>query len=133
MYHVSDVTCHVSHVTCVMCSFSPITCHESQQPQLQTLSVLTPALCTGGWFAKTQKKKFKTPKQSETTKRQRTFGGMRILAICSSKCPIHWEKVVRNGTDRQTDRGTTYGDCDLETEAAEKADPGKIYKKKFCY
>ena len=35
---------------------SPVTCHKSlrQQPQPRTLAMLTPPLCTAGWFAMTQ-------------------------------------------------------------------------------
>ena len=50
--YVSHVTCHVS---CVTCCVLPVTCHSRQQPQWQTLPLLTPPLFTAGWFAKTQK------------------------------------------------------------------------------
>ena len=45
--HISGVTCHMSHVTCHL---SPATCHLSlsQQPQPQTLPLLTLPLCTVG-------------------------------------------------------------------------------------
>ena len=40
----------------LMFYLSPITCHQRQQPQPQTLPLLTPPLCTVGWFTKTEPK-----------------------------------------------------------------------------
>ena len=45
---------HLSHETCQVL---PVTCHQRQQPQLQTLPLVTPTLCTEGWFAKKEPKK----------------------------------------------------------------------------
>ena len=53
MYHLSHVMCHVSHVSCHL---SPVTCHQHQQPQQQTLPLLTPPLCTVVWLNKTEPK-----------------------------------------------------------------------------
>ena len=56
MRHVSraicNVMCHLVFVTCHL-----YTCHEGQKPQQQphTLTVLSPPLSTGCWFAKTKK------------------------------------------------------------------------------
>ena len=66
---MSCVMCHVSFVMCLMspviCHLSPVKCHLSlatchlslsQQPQPQTLPLLTPPSRTVDWFAKTPKK-----------------------------------------------------------------------------
>ena len=83
MGHVSGVTCQVSDVMCqmpcVMCHFSHVMCRVShvtcqrQQPQPETLPLLTPPLCTVGWFAKTQKPKLnsKTQKIIDMAKTQK--------------------------------------------------------------
>ena len=47
--HMSGVRCQVSGV---ICQVSSVTCHQRQQPMAQTLPMLTPSLCTVGWFAK---------------------------------------------------------------------------------
>ena len=63
--HVSDVSCLLSAVTCqlsvvtyhmspVSCQMSAISCHQHQQPQPQTLCLLTPPLCTICLFAQSQ-------------------------------------------------------------------------------
>ena len=63
MCHVSCVMCHVSHVTChvspVTCHMPPVPCHLSlsQQPQPQTLPLLTLPLCTVGWNEKLKQEK----------------------------------------------------------------------------
>ena len=41
--------------SCVTCRVLPVTCHKIQQPQPHTLLLLSPPLCTVGWFAKTPK------------------------------------------------------------------------------
>ena len=79
MWQVSHFFCHMSCVTCdvscVMCHVSPVTCHLSltPHPQPHTLPLLTPPLCTEGWFAKTQKPNifFKRKKIIKTTKTYR--------------------------------------------------------------
>ena len=42
-------------MSCVTYNVSPVTCHLRQQPQPQTILMLSSTLCTLGWFAKTQK------------------------------------------------------------------------------
>ena len=43
---------NIYQMTPVMCHLSPVTCHQRQQPQLQTLPLLPPPLCTIAWFSK---------------------------------------------------------------------------------
>ena len=59
---------------------SHVTCHQRQQPQQQTLHLLTPPLCTLALFAKTEICVFgnhpiypKTPKKIQTQKMVQTF------------------------------------------------------------
>ena len=58
--HMSLVTCHLSHVECrvshVLCHLSHVTNANSHSNGPSPL--LTPQLCTAGWFAKTNKSTF---------------------------------------------------------------------------
>ena len=59
---MSHLICNMSHVTFHR---SPVTYHISLMPTVTTLILLTPPLCTVGWFAKTpQPKKSKIAKKS---------------------------------------------------------------------
>jgi hypothetical protein len=57
MCHVSHVNCHLLHV---LCHRSLDTCHMSlaSTATAMTLPLLTPPLCSVGWFANTQKQDF---------------------------------------------------------------------------
>ena len=60
---MSHVTSHLSHVTS----------HQRQQPEPQTLPLLTPSLFTVGWFSGTQptnRRKLKTSKPSKIRRTQ---------------------------------------------------------------
>ena len=73
MGHISGVISCMSPVTCHL---SPVICHLRQQPQPQTLALLTPALRTVGWFPKTEK-----PKKHKILKKFETFQKLhRLLA-----------------------------------------------------
>ena len=65
---VPNVTCHLSHVVYhllpVTCHLSPVTFHLSPTPTATDLPLLTPPLCTVGWYAK----KKPNPKQKSTLK-----------------------------------------------------------------
>ena len=104
----SCVTCYVSHVTChvscVACHISPVTCHWRQQPQPQTLPLLTPPLRTVGWFAKTNKPKqiSEQPKNQNWKKTKKNSRGMLILAIRSLTRSIILKPFGR--WDRRTPR-----------------------------
>ena len=56
IYKVSGVTFEVWHETCVACCVSPVTCQLSLTPTLtdKDPQLLTPPLCTTGWFTKTK-------------------------------------------------------------------------------
>ena len=41
------------------------------------------------------------------------------------KSPVHRERILSGGTDRQTHRHTTNGHRNLETESAQRADTVK--------
>ena len=63
MCHMSLVRCHVVHV---ICHLSPGT-NTNNQLHRQVLSLLTPLLCTVGWFLKTRKE------EEEKIKMQKIF------------------------------------------------------------
>ena len=48
-------------MSCITCKVSQVTCHQykPQQPQPQTLPLITPLLCTEGWFGKNPNPKTK--------------------------------------------------------------------------
>ena len=102
----------------------PVTCHQPQQPQPQTLPLLTSPLCTLGWFAKTdtfvlrkqhlypqkiREKSVKTP--------QKRFLSFELLAIRSLTRSLQSTRfqVPADGTDYNQ----TYGHCNLLTESAQ--------------
>ena len=88
----------------------PVPCHLRQQPQPQTLPLITPQR-TVGWFAKTHKpKQFQNAKIIKTAKPQKTSRGMPILAICSLTRSVQSKLFGRNRRLRamgQTDIATT--------------------------
>ena len=104
MCHVSYVICQVS---CVVCHMTRVTYHLSlsPQPQPQTLTLLTPPLCTVGWFEQTKKnkKKVKTQKIIEKTKTIKVQRHANISdTLFCKKSPVHWE-VAFPRWHRQTD------------------------------
>ena len=99
-------------MSCVACHMSPVTSHQHQQPQPQTLPLLTPPLCTVGWFAKTEPNYFLfffiKKKQIITTLQKKMVWSFEICSICSLTRNLQpsWLRSATYGTDKQTDRWT---------------------------
>ena len=96
MFHMSCVTCHVSCVTCHIsrftCHMPPVTCHSRQQPHPQTFPLLTPPLCTVGWFAKIKKKESKCKISSNNKNNKIAWRRANIIdSLFDQKSPFHRE------------------------------------------
>ena len=89
------MVCVMCHVSCVPCHVSHVTSHLSSLTDTATaLPLLTPPVCTVGWFAKTQRhKNNKTHIIRTTENKQKMSGGVPILAIVlfDQKSPVHGE------------------------------------------
>ena len=75
----------------VLYHMSPVTCHQSQQPQPHTLPLLTPPLCAVGWFSKTETQ---NPKKNLKHKIGQNLQKKRFLSfanfsdkLCDQKSP----------------------------------------------
>ena len=100
---IKSFTFYISHVLCYM---STVTCHQCQQPQQQTLPLLTPLLCTVVCLWKTNlftQKLFQNPKLCPGHKKTDSFLSFKFSdMLFDQKSPIHavldpclWHKTRR--------------------------------------
>ena len=92
---------------CVKCHMSHVTCHQRQQPQSQTLPLLTPPLCIIHYarqpiHLKTEEKNLK-PQNCPNLKKKIGFLSFAILTIRTSTRSLHSTRirVPPEGTDKQ--------------------------------
>ena len=83
----------MSHVPCQM---SPVTCHQRQQPQPQTLPLVTPPLCI------VTQETFQNPKNVKTLKRGSKFSD----TVFDQKYPAFLVPAANRGDTRPTDIAT---------------------------
>ena len=115
--------CRMSPVTCQL---SAVSCHQRKQPQTCTNNLLTPPLCTVGWFAKTPKPK-KKRRRKKSLIQQKSKNIQRYANISNTlfnqNTPVHREA----GFPRwHTQTHTTDGHRNLETKSAQCSDLVKM-------
>ena len=99
----------IHHMSCVTCHMLWVTCHQHQQPQPQTLTLLTPPLCTVGWVTKTETK---TQKRFQTQKSIETFNKKGVLNFTISANALQFSRcwLPTKGTQNIS---ASHGHCDL--------------------